>query len=169
MKKLIYTVSAVMLIALSSCKNENSVNPIPVDQIVSKVTISGLVRAELNNTIPSPSLGGSFANAEIIPATLNPKVIAEVSTENLVLSTGEVTYVKKYFETSVSPTDGSYSVEVEVGPRGSQSVTLYYSDFRSDVILTATTVNKGKIFVGGSQGVTVSKGRNRIANDYLIP
>jgi hypothetical protein len=169
MKKLIYTLSAAVLVAFSSCKNDSSVNPRPLDQIISKITISGLVRAELNNTVPSPSLGGSFANAEIIPATLNPKVIAEVSTEDLVLSTGEVTYVKKYFETTVSPTDGSYSVEVEVGPRGSQFVTLYYSDFRSDVILTATTVNKGKVFTGGSQGVTVSKGRNRIAPDYLIP
>lgn len=167
MKKLIYTVSAVMLIALSSCKNENSVNPRPTDQIISKATISGLVRAELNNLTPAPAGPTPFSNAEIIPTTTPVKVIAEIASEDLILNPSPgVTYAKKYYEATVGA-DGSYTVEIEVGVKGSINVKLFYSDFRSDVVLTATTTDKGKLFNGGSQQITVTKGRNEIAPDYL--
>jgi hypothetical protein len=167
MKKLIYTLSAAVLVAFSSCKNDSSVNPIPVDQIVSKVTIKGVVKAELNNLVPAPSTGSPFGDAEFIPADRNPKVIAEVNTANLVLSTGEIQYVKKYYEAPVSATDGTFSVEVEVGPNGSQNVILYHSDFRADVTVSNTVTIKGKVFNGTTQTISVSKGRDRIAPDYV--
>ncbi|MFM9841132.1 MAG: hypothetical protein ACKVOQ_22895 [Cyclobacteriaceae bacterium] len=168
MKKLIYTVSTVMLIALSSCKNENSVNPRPVDQIISKAVIAGLVRAELNNTTPSPAvIGGVFANAELIPASLAPKVVAEIDTRDLVLNPIGIAYAKKYYEATVGA-DGSYSIEVEVGPKGFIDVTLYYSNFRSDLIVSTSTTLKNLVFNGGSQQITVNKGRNEIAPDYTI-
>jgi hypothetical protein len=167
MKKLVYASIAVVAIAISSCSNENSVNPRPVDQVISKATVTGIVRAELNNTIPSPSLGGSFANAEFIPALLAPKVVASINTRDLVLSPASgVTYARKFFEATVGA-DGSYSFEVEIGPKGSIDVELTYSNFRSDVILSASTTDKGVIFNGGTQTVTVTKGRNEIAPNYL--
>jgi hypothetical protein len=170
MKKLIYTLSAAVLVAFSSCKNDSSVNPIPVDQIVSKVKISGIVKAELNNLTPAPLTGNPFGDAEFIPQSFGAKVIAEVRTENLVLSTGEVTYIKKYYPPAdVSPVDGTFTVEVEVGPRGAQEVILYHSDFRSDVVVSNTVTTKGRVFNGTTQSIIVSKGLDKIATNYVYP
>jgi hypothetical protein len=155
MKKLIYTVSAVMLIALSSCKNENSVNPRPTDQIVSNVTISGVVRVEQNNLTAGP---------ELVPNAAAIKVIAEVSTADLVLSTGSVSYVNKYYETTI--VDGKYSLTVEAGPRGSD-VTLYFSAFRADVSVTNSavppvTIVTNTLFARQTRFTSVIKGRSEL-------
>jgi hypothetical protein len=159
MKKLIYTLSAAVLVAFSSCKNESSVNPIPVDQIVSNVTISGLVKAEQNNLTPGPENVPNGTGTS--PAI---KVIAEISTSYLVVSTGEVSYVNKYYETTV--VDGKYSLTVEAGPRGSEG-KLYFSAFRGDVSNTnnatppVTTVTS-KLFSLQERGLSVIKGRSEL-------
>ena len=125
MKKLIYSLCAVMLIAFSSCQNENSVNPRPIDEIVSVVTISGLVKADLNTT-----------NEEYENVPNGTKVVARISTRDLVLNPDYNTeYPYKYYETTTN--NGTYSLEVEAGPYGSE-VYLYFVDFRADVITSGT-------------------------------
>jgi hypothetical protein len=169
MKNLFFTASAVALTMLASCSNENSVNPRPVGEIISKQFITGIVKAELNNTTPTTSLGNSFADAEFIPANLTPTVIAEIDTKDLVLNQlAGVTYAKKTYPPVAVGADGTYSVEVEVGPKGFIDVTLYYSNFRSDFVFSPTTTLTNQIFKGNSQPVRVTKGRNEIAPNYLI-
>jgi hypothetical protein len=147
MKKLIYTVSAVMLIALSSCKNENSVNPRPTDQIIGKVTISGRMKADLVTT-----------NAILEPVPDGIKVVAEISTADLALSTGTGTYAKKYYETTTK--SGEYSIDIETGPNGGK-VILYFSAFRADV--TTATNPVSTLFSEKTSGqLTVVKGKNMI-------
>ena len=138
-----------MVSTLFSCKNENSVNPRPSDQIIGKATITGRVKAELNTTNTS---------LESVPDGI--KVIAEISTADLVLNPTGITYPKKYYETTTK--NGEYSIDVEVGPNGT-NVVLYFTDFRADV--TTATNPISTLFVGSTKATSVIKGRSKIV-DY---
>jgi hypothetical protein len=146
MKKVIYPAVFLLISVLTSCQNENSVNPRPTDDIISRVVVSGRVRAELNTT---------NAILENVPDGL--KVVAEISTRDLVLNPGSGNYPSKYYETTI--TNGQYSIEVEAGPYGSD-VTVYFPEFRADVQTASTP--QSTVFSSTTRSVYVVKGVNQI-------
>lgn len=150
MKKLFFVVGAFAMVAMSACQNENSVNPRPTDEIIGKVTVSGIVKAELNN---------NTAGLEKAPTGL--KVVAEVYTRDLVLNATSGNYPYKYFQGTVD-SNGAYSIEVEAGPYGND-ITLYFPDFRADVITASNPIST--LFQGSDRSVYLVKGRNEIL-DY---
>jgi hypothetical protein len=147
MKKLLFVIVSIVMVGISSCQNENSVNPRPEDQIVSKVTITGRVKAELNNTT---------TGTEKAPAGL--KIIAEIDSRDLVLNPTSGNYPSKYYEATLDA-NGEYSLEVEAGPYGSD-VYVYFPDFRADVVTAGTPVST--LFNGSDRNVYVIKGKNEI-------
>jgi hypothetical protein len=152
MKKLFYMVIALAAVAITSCQNENTVTPRPSEQIVSKVTISGRVKAELNTT---------NTTTENVPDGI--KVIAEISTRDLALNpNNNLIYPNKYYETTVR--NGEYTLEVEVGPNGTD-VIVYFPAFRADVVNAAPPTPVSTIFVGNNFARTLLKGKNEIL-DY---
>ena len=143
MKKTIYLLVAMATIIFTGCQNENSVNPRPSEEIVSTVTISGRVRAELVTT-----------NAVLENAPDGLKIVAEISTRDLAQNpSGSINYPNKYYETTLS--NGQYSINVEAGPVGS-TVKLYFPDFRADVQTASTPVSN--VFSGGTRTKFVVKG-----------
>lgn len=141
MKTIFYLIAACAVV-FSACQNDNSVNPRPTEEIVGKATIKGKIKAQLNTTI---------AGLENVPD--GTKVIAEISTADLVLNTQDTNYPSKYYETTV--TNGEYSIEVEAGPRGSE-VKLHFADFRADVITGGGTPTS-TVFTAGPDYTEVIK------------
>ncbi|MBX2897865.1 MAG: hypothetical protein KF763_20655 [Cyclobacteriaceae bacterium] len=149
MKKTIYLIVAVATVFFTGCQNENSVNPRPTEEIVSTVTITGRVRAELVTT-----------NAVLENAPDGLKIIAEISTRDLVQNpSGSITYPNKYYETTLS--NGQYSINVEAGPFGS-TVKLYFPDFRADVQTATNPVST--VFPGSTRTDFVVKGVGAIVD-----
>ncbi|MBX2914940.1 MAG: hypothetical protein KF856_06660 [Cyclobacteriaceae bacterium] len=149
MKKTIYLLTVVTTIFLTGCQNENSVNPRPTEEIVSTVTISGRVRAELVTT-----------NAVLENAPDGLKIVAEISTRDLAQNpSSSITYPNKYYETTLS--NGQYSINVEAGPFGS-TVRLYFPDFRADVQTASTPVST--LFSGATRTDFVVKGVSSIVD-----
>lgn len=150
MKKPIMVI-AVLVAALTSCQNDNSVNPRPLDQLVGSATITGRVTAELNENAPG---------LENVPAGLT--IVAAINTESFVLNrTPDITYVKKYYYATTNAA-GEYTLNVEAGPYGSD-VDIFFPVFRTDVI--GSTGTYSKVFNGTELSVAVKKGRNDI-HDY---
>lgn len=144
MKTIFYLIAACAVV-FSACQNENSVNPRPTEEIVGKATITGRVKADLNTT-----------TSGLETVTQGVKVIAEISTFELSLNpTGSLsTSPKKYYETTVSPT-GEYSIEVEAGPK-TTTVTLYFADFRADVVTSnSPTTTVSTVFTASSNPTVV--------------
>jgi hypothetical protein len=150
MKKTIYSILALAAFAFSSCTNTNSVNPRPTEQTISKVTLSGRLRAELNNTV---------TGLENAPDGL--KIVVAISTSNFVVSQANTSYVTKYYEATSSA--GTYTVEVEVGPYGNNAV-VNFPGFRADVIVNNTT-NVSTLFSPATRTVSLVKGQSAFA-DY---
>jgi len=144
-------VIAVLVAALTSCQNDNSVNPRPLDQIVGPATITGRVKAELNENTPG---------LENVPAGLT--IIAAINTESFVLDrVPNIKYAKKYYYATTNAA-GEYTLNVEAGPYGSD-VAIFFPVFRKDVI--GTTGTYSRVFNGPEVGVSVQKGGNDI-HDY---
>jgi hypothetical protein len=150
MKKTVYSILALAALAFSACTNTNSVNPRPTDQIISKVTISGRIKAELNN---------SAVGRENAPDGL--KIVVGISTRDFALSPNGSTYATKYYETTTA--GGNYTIEVEVGPYGSNP-TIFFPTFRADVAVNNTT-SVSTIFGADNVDISLVKGQNYII-DY---
>jgi hypothetical protein len=147
MKKIFIGSSMLLTLAFTACQNENTVNPRPSDEIVSTVVVKGRVKAELNNT-----------NAVVENAPAGLKIVAEISSRDLVLNPTSTNYPSKYYEGTVD-NNGEYTITVEVGPNGSD-VEVYFPDFRADVSTVTTPVST--VFSGSSSSIYVIKGQDAI-------
>jgi len=147
MKKIFIGCTMLLALAFTACQNENSVNPRPTDQIVSTVVVKGRVKAELNNT-----------NAVVENAPAGLKIVAEISSRDLVLNPTSANYTPKYYEGTVD-NNGEYTITVEVGPYGSD-VEVYFPDFRADVSTATNPIST--LFSGSSRNIDVIKGQDAI-------
>jgi len=141
---------AVLTIAMISCQNDNSINPRPLDQIVSAATITGRLKVDLS-TDPGE---------DNVPAGL--PVIAEISTKSFVLDpVSNVTYAKKYYYATTNAA-GEYTLNVEAGPTGSE-VIVHLPAFYANAIISGASYSIP--FRADPYTIQIQKGQAKIS-DY---
>lgn len=141
MKKLLVLLSFASALVLTSCNNDNTVNP-KVE--LGKATVTGTVYAELDNTAAGPEKAQGIA------------IWARISTKDLVLNpvTG-VVYGDKYYQ-ATTDANGVYSIDVDTNPNKENiTVTILPQDFTAKVKLNAGGDTKSVVYDGDSKTTTV--------------
>jgi hypothetical protein len=144
MKKLFLTLSVVAAFAITSCDNDNSVNPQPLG----KAVVTGTVFADFdytNNT--SDKTWDKVANKKVIAA------IYDDYNESV-----------RYIETTTDA-NGDYTIEVEIGNRELE-IYIHLVDFKADVRYDDGIENRtftGEYF---STGAELEKGGEYIRDIY---
>jgi len=142
MKKLLFLLSFASALVLSSCNNDNTVNP---KAELGKATITGTVTADLNL-----SATGKEKVANIV-------VVARVYERDLILNpSDDVTYGYKYYQ-ATTDANGKYTVDVETNTnKASISVDVIPQDFEFAVVQGDGTTTKSTQFIGSSAKRTVT-------------
>ena len=142
MKKLLFLLSFASALVLSSCNNDNTVNP---KAELGKATITGTVTADLNL-----SATGKEKVANIV-------VVARISEEDLILNPSyNVTYGYKYYH-ATTDANGKYSIDVETNPNNTSIyVDLIPQDFEFAVVQNDGTTTKSTQFIGNNAARSVA-------------
>lgn len=144
MKKLFLILSFVATLALTSCDNDNSVNPQPLG----KATITGTVYADFDYTDNDTE-----------------KTWNVVASKKMIVAIYDNYTEKVRYTEIMTDANGNYSFELEVGNRALE-VTFKLVDFRADVKYDDGTQNqifRGNYFYGGAE---VEKGGEYIRDIY---
>lgn len=142
MKKLVFLLSFASALVLSSCNNDNTVNPTAA---LGKATIAGTVTADLNL-----SATGKEKVANIV-------VVARVYERDLILNpSSDVTYGYKYYQ-ATTDANGKYSVDVETNTNKTNiNVDVIPQDFEFAVVQGDGTTTKTTQFIGNNAKKTVT-------------
>jgi hypothetical protein len=144
MKKLFLLLSVVTAFAITSCDNDNSVNPQPLG----KAVVTGTVYADFdytNNT--SGTTYDKVANKKIVAA------IYDDYNESV-----------RYVETTTDG-NGNYTIEVEIGNRELE-IYIHLVDFKADVRYADGIENETFYGEGFSTGADLEKGGEYIRDIY---
>jgi hypothetical protein len=144
MKKLFLILSVVTAFAITSCDNDNSVNPQPLG----KAVVTGTVFADFDFT--------NNASGTTYDKVANKKVIAAIY-DNYNESV-------RYVETTTDG-NGNYTLEVEIGNR-ELDVYIHLVDFKADVRYADGIKNEIFYGEGFSTNLDIEKGGEYIRDIY---
>lgn len=144
MKKLFLLLSVVTAFAITSCDNDNSVNPQPLG----KAVITGIVYADFDYT--------NNNSGKTYDKVANKKIVAAIY-DNYNESV-------RYIETTTDG-NGNYTIEVEIGNRELE-IHIHLVDFKADVRYADGVKNETFYGEGFSTGSDLEKGGEYIRDIY---
>jgi len=136
MKKLLFLLSFASALVLSSCNNDNTVNP---KVVLGKATIYGTVYAEVNNKTSDGPSSKDPVDGAVIVVRINNAMLVLNSSEN-------VNYGYSYFQTT-SDSNGKYTIDIPTNPNiGDIKVDILPQDLQHAVIQSDGSSKPGSFF-----------------------